>query len=215
MPDNMRAYPGFKWIRSLTSATPPSAIPVRVASGYTGAINGGSTIDINIGDPVRLIADGTVVHAAGNEGASGGEAIYGIVVNILPYWDGQRKVFGNRLPANTVYGSLLERQSMVEIYPAFGHVWEIDVDDTVTATTESGYVALIGSNCDHRFTTGSEPKTNCLLDISTTGTATAQWRVVNISGNMANQDFAGAGVRMLVTCNEPQVATVGASATGV
>jgi hypothetical protein len=206
MTDNVRSYAGFKWIRSLTGATPPSAIPCRVASGYSGSINGGSTIDINIGDPVRFVSTGTVAHAAGNEGASGGEDIYGIVVNVLPYWDGQRKVFGNRLPAGTAYGSLLERQSMVEVYPAYGHVWEIDVDENTTATTESGYYAFIGENCDHRFTTGSEPKTNCLLDISTHGTATAQWRIVNISGNVGNQDFSAVGVKLLVTCNEAQMA---------
>jgi len=208
MTDNMRAYAGFKWVRSLVGSTPPSSIPLRVASGYAGSINGGSgSIDINIGDPVRLLSTGYAVHAAGNEAAANAaEDIYGIVVAVLPYWDGQVKTFGNRLPYGTAYGSVLERQSYVLVYPAAGHIWEIEVDDATTATTEAGYTALIGENCDHRLTTGSEPKTNCLLDISTHVATTAQWRIHNISQSVANQDFSGAYVRLYVTCNETQLA---------
>lgn len=206
MTDNMRGFSGFRWVKSLFGDSPPSAQAVRVASGYTGAINGGTTIDLNIGDPVRYVSTGTIAHAAGNEGASGGEDISGIVVGFLPYWDGYKRVPGWRLPANTVYGSILERQSYALIYPAVGHIWEVDVDDATTATTESGYVAFIGENCDHRLTAGSEPKTNCLLDISTHGTATAQWRIVNISQSVANQDFSGAYVKLYVTVNETQTA---------
>lgn len=207
MTDNNKGYGGFRWVRSLIGSTPPSAIACRVASAYSGAINGGTTIDINIGDPVRFVSGGTVAHAAGNEAAgNNGQDIYGIVVNILPYYDGRKRVPGDRLPAGTTYGSVLERQSFVEVFPAAGHVWEIDCDDAVTFTTEAGYYSAIGKNADHRLTTGSEPKTNCLLDISTVGTATAQWRILDISKTVANQDFTGAYVKMLVTCNETQIA---------
>lgn len=207
MTDNMRSMGGgFKWVRSLFGHTPPSPVTCRVASGYSGSINGGSTIDINLGDPVRFVSTGTVAHAAGNEGGSGGEDIFGIVCNILPYWDGTRRVPGFRLPAGTAYGSVLERQSFVEVIPVAGQLFEIEADDVVTATTEAGYYAFIGENADHRLTTGSEPKTNCMLDISTHGTATAQWRIVNISQTVANQDFSGAYVKLYVTCNETQIA---------
>ena len=214
MTDNLRSYPGFHWQRSLTGHTPPSPIVCRVASGYSGSINGGSTIDINLGDPVRFVSTGTVAHAAGNEAAANAaEDIFGIVCNILPYWDGTKRTPGFRLPAGTTYGSVLERQSLVEVIPVAGQIFEIGVDDITTATTEAGYIAFIGENCDHRLTTGSEPKTNCLLDISTHGTATAQWRIVDISPNVANQDFSGANVRLWVTCNEAQNSAF--SATGV
>lgn len=207
MTDNMRSYPGFKWVRGLLGNTPPSAVPCRVASGYTGAINGGTTVDINLGDPVRFVSTGTVALAAGNEAAANAaEDVFGVVVGVLPYYDGSKRVPGTRLPANTVYGSVLERQSYVLVYPVAGQVWEIDVDDASTATTEAGYYAFIGENCDHRLTAGSEPKTNCLLDISTHGTATAQWRIINISQSMANQDFSGAYVKLYVTINETQIA---------
>lgn len=206
MADNMRDYAGFKWHRSQFANTPGSIVRCPVASGYTGAISGGTTIDLNIGDPVRVLADGTVAHAAGNEAGGTGQDIFGIVQSVEPYWDGNKKVPGFRLPANTVYGSILERQSAVLVVPVAGHVFEIEVDDIVTATTESGYQALVGTNADHRLTTGSEPRSNCLLDISTTGTATAQWRIIGISRNIKNQDFSGAYVKLLVMCNEIQQA---------
>ena len=206
MADNLRGYGGFKWVRSLFGNTPPNAVECRVASAYSGAINGGSTIDINIGDPVRFVSTGTVAHAAGNEGASGGEDIWGVVVSIMPYWDGTRMVPGFRLPAGTTYGSVLERQSRVLVYPVAGQVFEVDADDATTATTESGYLAFVGENCDHRLTTGSEPKSNCLLDISTHVATTAQWRILNVSKNVANQDFSGGFTKLYVTCNETQIA---------
>lgn len=206
MADNMRDYAGFKWHRGDFGRTPGDIVRCPVASGYSGSINGGSTIDLNIGDPVRRLADGTVAHAAGNEGASGGQDIYGVVQSIEPYWDGSKRVPGSRLPAGTTYGSILERQSAVLVVPVAGQVFEIEVDDITTATTESGYQALVGNNADHRLTTGTEPKTNCLLDISTAGTATAQWRIIGISRNIKNQDFSGAYVKLLVVCNEVQQA---------
>ncbi len=92
------------------------------------------------------------------------------------------------------------------VYPAAKQVFEIDVDDVVTATTEAGYMAFVGENCDHRLTAGSEPKSNCLLDISTHVTTTAQWRIVGVSPIVSNADFSGAYVRMLVTVNETQEA---------
>lgn len=207
MTDNNKGYGGFKWVRSHFGYSPPSTVACRVASAYSGAINGGSTIDINIGDPVRWVSTGTVAHAAGNEAAgNNGQDIYGVVVGVMPYYDGTRMVPGFRLPAATTYGSVLERQSFVLVYPVAGQIFEIDVDDIVTATTEAGYIDLIGNNADHRLTTGSEPKTNCLLDISTAGTATAQWRIVDIAKTRANQDFSGAYVKLWVTCNETQIA---------
>lgn len=205
--DNQRGFPGFRWVRSLTGGGPPSTLPLRVASGYTGVINGGGNIDINVGDPVRMLATGYAAHAAGNEAAAGAaQDILGIVVGIAPYWDGQVMTIGSRLPYGTTYAPIADRTSYILVWPAAGSVWEIDCDDAVTATTEAAYIDLIGTNADHRLTTGQEPRSNCLLDISTASPATAQWRIMNISTSQQNLDFSGAFVKLLVTVNETQQA---------
>lgn len=206
MVDNAK-YKNFRWVSSISGVPTPKMIRGRVASGYTGAINGGSgSIDLNIGEPVKLLSTGFFAHAAGNE-ASGNNAdsIWGIIGGIMPYFDGTIMQVNNRLPFNTVYGTVLERQSFIDIIPVLGNRFEIDCDDNVTATTEAAYVAFIGENADHRLTTGSEPKTNCMLDISTHGTATAGWRIVDISQNKKNVDFSGQFVTLVVECNEAQV----------
>lgn len=204
MADNQKGHPGFKWAVGYNSKPMPTPFLVPVASGYTGAINGGTTVDINPGDPVRRLSTGYFAHAAGNEGGSGGETIYGICVAVAPYYDGSAMVPGNRLPANTVYGTNFERQSFIHVVPANAGLWAIDCDDSSTATTYAAYLAFLGENADHRLTAGSEPKTNCLLDISTHGTATAQWRIEHISRTAKNQDFSGLYVELIVSCNEGQ-----------
>lgn len=205
MADNQKGHPGFKWAVGYNSKPMPVPFKVPVASGYTGAINGGSSIDINPGDPVRRLSTGMFAHAAGNEAASNnGETIWGICVAVAPYYDGSVITPGNRLPFNTVYGSNLERQSFIYVVPANSGLWLIDCDDNTTATTFAAYQALMGQNADHRLTTGSEPKTNCLLDISTQATATCQWRLEFISNSAKNQDFSGLYVELVVSCNEGQ-----------
>lgn len=215
MADNSKGLPGFKWsVGANGGRSQPSPRRVPVASGYTGAINGGTTIDINIGDPVRRLSTGMFAHAAGFEAAANAaETVWGICVAIAPYFDGTVITPGNKLPANTVYSTNLERQSFIYVIPAEAGLWEIDCDDKTTATTFAAYQALVGENCDHTFTIGSEPRTNCLLDISTHGTATAQWRIEDISLSMKNQDYSGSFVELIVAINEGQQSEF--TATGI
>lgn len=205
MADNAKGDPGFKFVRSKFGDGAPKAQRVPVATAYAGAINGGTTIDINIGDPVRRLATGYFAHAAGNEAAANAaQDIWGICVGIAPYWDGSVMTPGNRLPATTpAYGTNFERTSYIYVIPGAAAYWSVACDDKTTATTEAAYRAFIGENADHRLTTGSEPKTNCLLDISTHVDTTAQWRIEGIMEDVA-QDFSGLYVRLVVALNEGQ-----------
>lgn len=191
--------------------------PVRglVASGYQGAINGGTSIDINAGDPVRRLSTGYFEIADGSEGAGGGETIWGVCIGFEPFYDsalGNMRL-GDKLPGGAVYGTNFTRQSKILVQRVTDCDWEIDCDDATTATTEALYLALIGENCDHIFLTGSEPKSNCMLDISGHATTAAQWQILGISPSLANQDFSGLYVKLLVTINEGQIAPF--STTGV
>lgn len=195
MADNPALY-GFRWRKSRTGSGMPVPEWYAVASAYQ-ASPGGVNVDLNIGDPVKKVSDGTVALCAA------GDQVFGIVCDIGPYWDGSKKQRANRLPGGTTYGSLLDRQSRVAILLAGENIFECVCDDTVTATTEAGYTALIGENVDITINqvsgdTHAYPK----LDISTheTGGATKVWRIVTLS-NTPGIDFSGANVPLLVTGN--------------
>ena len=216
MADNVAVY-GIRWAKGYNGGTDyPQPVECFVASGAPFDVNGGAqNVALGIGDPVTRIADGSVTLCAGSEGGSGGVALYGIVVGVAPYYDSVQGVMRPTaaLPDNVVYGTNLERQSKVFVIPVVGSVFEIDCDDAVTATTEAAYQALVGTNCDHVLSgvasvdTRAKPK----LDISSTGTATAQWRIVGLSKSLDNQDFSGANVKLLVVANETQDPVTGAT----
>lgn len=213
--DNLHKM-GFRWVRDLrTGATDPPLIRCRVASAYAFSINGGSAIDVRRGDPVRFVAGGTVAVAQGSEIAGGNaETVFGIVAGFSPYWDGTFMFQNDHLPnAQGAYGTVLDRQHFLYVIPALGQLFEIDCDDAVTLTTEAAYKAAISHNCDHVLTTGSEPKSNCMLDISGHGTGAAQWQIKDISPTAENRDFAGNYVKLYVTINEGQLEPY--STTGV
>lgn len=202
MADNTHYY-GFRWARS-NGKPCPSPEWKTVATGQDDQDDGSNSVDLNIGDPVKLLAAGGVGLAVA------GDNVYGIIVAVAPHYDSSLGAMkpGNKLPNQTVWGTVEARRSMVGVVPASAGYWEIDVDDATTATTKAAYVALLGSNCDHAVPgntseTSADPK----LDISTTNTTQDNtWRVVDISSTMANKDFSGANVKLIVAINDSQEA---------
>jgi hypothetical protein len=157
-------------------------------------------VDLNVGDPVKLVSDGTVALAAA------GDSIYGVITGVAPYYDGTTMVFNNKLPGGTTYGSVLERTSYVYVLPVAGLVFEVDCDENTTATTQAAYTAFIEENCDLSLNADATTKqARPLLDISTHVTTTAQWRIYDLSRRI-DQDFSGTRVKLLVVCNEVQQA---------
>lgn len=202
--DNPIDFYGFRPHSTVYGAAKLSPVEGYVATGYQAAVNGGGNVDLNIGDPVRKLSTGYYEIADGNEGGGGGETIFGIIVGIKQYYDGTRIVSGTKLPGGTAYGTVLDRKSIILVQPVQGMYFEVACDDAATATTEAGYIALIGEECDHRLADSSS-RANPRLDISTHGTGSAQWQIRGISGTLANKDFAGLYVKLIVECTEPQV----------
>jgi len=199
MADNQRSAGGFRWRSALQGNGRPRTFKKRVASAYQASVNPGSvSCDLFPGDPVKLVNDGTIALAAA------GDSIWGVIAGIVQWWDGYVLQFTDRIPGGTTYGTVLERASIVEVYPVAGQIFEIDCDDAVTATTEAGYTAYIGENCDHVFApVAADRKANPLLDISTHVATTAQWRIEDLS-RQVNADYSGAYVKLLVSANEVQ-----------
>lgn len=201
--------PGFRWYHGRYQSGSPPIIRVPVATAYQGAINGGSNIDIVKGTPVRRLDSGYWEIADGSEGGSGGEAIGGIMVGVDQYYDGSVIRKGSRVPGGTAYSTILDRTTWILVIPANAGLFEVDADAALATPTEAGARALVGSNGDHRHLTGDEPNPDTFLDISDVeakdaSAATAQWRVEFISDTQENQDFTGAYVKFVVSCNEAQ-----------
>lgn len=200
MSDNAALY-GLRWVESRFGSAYPAVEKFPVASAYQAA-PGGVNVDLNIGDPVKKVNDGTVALCAA------GDATFGVVVGVLPYYDGAKMVRANRLPGGTTYGSNLERQSFVEIIPIAGQIFECIVDDNTTATTQAAYTAFIGENVDISINqTSGDTHAYPKLHITghEAGGATKVWRIVGLS-RRNNIDFTGLNVPLLVTGNLVQQA---------
>ena len=214
MADNRQNY-GFRWSVAANGGMPhPKPIEVIVASAQSFDINGGaSNVGIGPGDVVRSLSTGGVGLCDGAEGAGGATSPRYIVVGVAPYWDAAQGVmtYGNVLPSDTTYGTVLERQSKLLVVPVESGVWEIDCDDAVTATTQAAYQAYIGENANHiHDTTATNTRPTPRLDISTHNTtSTLVWNIVGISKTQDNQDFSGNYVKLLVQANVVQLKTAG------
>lgn len=216
MADNAQKY-GLRFHSTMTGSGKPSVITHHVATGYDGQPDAATSVDINIGDIVTLLDAGGVRLAAVAD-----TKLYGVVVGVRPYYDGTKMVFGNKLPNSTAYGTILERQSKLDIIPFVpGYLFEIDFDAAATTNTLAGYQALISSNAHFAVSCDAATgKANYRLDTSDleaqeSSEASAHFRFMGVSPTVDNQDFTGNYVKALVAVNEsvmPHIFTTGGGA---
>jgi hypothetical protein len=172
-----------------------------VATTYQAA-PGAVNVDLNIGDPVIRVSDGSVAIAV----AGATNPIYGVIVGVERIWDAGLGAMrpSDKVPGGTAWASI-DRQTRVLVRLAQGTLWEVDADDAVSATTLAGYQAFIGENVNLVYgasaTTG---KANPRVDISGHATTnTFQFNIVDVSPTCMNMDFAGANVKLIVQVNLP------------
>lgn len=186
---------GFRPYRAQGSDIMANAISMSVATAYQAQDDGsGFSVDLQIGDPVDLVAGGTVGLA------NGGETPFGIVVGVEQYHDGTilKRPGGKRLPGGTTWTALLN-EARVLVVPVSKCDWRICVDDNTTATTETAYRALRGKNAVHTCVGVSASKdAKPQLDATTATTATHEWRIVEIP---SGQDFDATNVEVVVRAN--------------
>ena len=205
MADNRHAY-GFRYYSNLAGGGCPPSLEYRIASAYQSSEGGGS-VDVNVGDPVTPIADGTMIHTADTGGASGAALLFGVVsavVNARVDSNGKSRP-ASYLPGGTTY--TLDRDASKVMVTPFGRVvWEVDTITPGSIDTYAEYEALIGANCDFAYdrdiTASPKLKANPVLDLSTVTTSTANFRIVGVSKTQENSDFSGANVKLLVVANE-------------
>jgi hypothetical protein len=225
MPANRAKY-GFRFFRGIDgSLNMPAPEEMIVATSQSFDVSGGAAnVYLRPGDPVIKLSTGGVNLCNGTENSQTAVGPYGIVVGIKSYWDGTVMKPSNRLPSDIAWGTNLDRQSKVYVIPFNAAIWEIDVDDSSTATTEAAYQAFIGENADYQLKGASgESYAAPRLDISTHATTnTPTCRIVGVSPSMENRYFDGDYVKLLVRANLAQVPHFGSvaqptqnSATGV
>lgn len=193
---------GFRWVSSLQGASPPDVIPMRVASGYQAA-PGAVNVDLNVGDPVIMVSDGTVALAAA------GNATFGVIAGIKPYWNAtkSRLEFGTSLPGGTTYTGTEEQVSTVNVIPVAGQIFEAVADDGTTAILKATFITYIGENVDITINQVSGSRlASPKIDISTHATSNALvWRIVDV-GRGPDADFTVTNAPLLVMCNLVQQA---------
>lgn len=213
MADNQSMY-GFRLFRGdfSGSVSPPNVAPVAVISNYDSTTPVGTAgVGFHPGDVVTIDTNGTAIHvtAPGNADVTTVQAQrpYGVVVGIGPVFNANKGQFGlmdrfNFLPAGITYGTNLERQSVLLIVPIAGNTFEVDVKGSAVATTQAAFQLLIGTNVNLIYT-ASTTFANPTLDSASANYVTTprQFRITGISPNVANQDFSGANVKLLVVGN--------------
>jgi len=213
MADNKHQY-GFRWSVAYNGKPCPQPMVKHVATAQDDKDDAGVSIGMRAGDPVKLVTTGGVIVALTTN------AVWGIVVGILPYWDGTKMVIGSKLPNQTTWGTIESRRSKVLVVPASAGVWEIDCDVSAAAyDTEGEYQAFVGENTEHVVPGGTATlvaptdSADPYLDISEHATTnTLGWRIEGVAPTLENQDFSGEYVKMLVTVNLSQEHAAPASA---
>ena len=200
---NNRAVYGFKWVGSVNGSCYPKPIEKTVATAYAAQVSA-TDVDLNAGDPVQLVDDGTVALATAAQNPS---TFYGVVVGFANVKVGLplagRKF--SRLPAGTTY-TLETDVSKVLVVPMAGSYWQLDCDDNVTFTTLAGYRTACGENANLSYTLDitdpSRPKATPRLDISDHNATEGDLRIIEVSKTAENADFSGTSVKMIVCVNE-------------
>ncbi len=224
MADNVSRY-GFRFYGLNGLPGHPKPIMKIVATGASFDVSGGlQNAALRQGDVVTLASTGGVTLCGGTENSQTPVNPYGVVMGVLPYYDSTIGASGamrpsKSLPSDIAWGTNLARQSKLIIQPFYpGVVFEVDVDDAVTATTEAAYQAFIGENVSMINTAAASvtpPFVAPKIDISTHDTtATLCFTIVGISPTLDNVDFSGANVKLLVEANIAQTGAYGLIGTG-
>lgn len=204
MADNRHKY-GFRFYASMTGVGRTAAIEGVIASGYAPLINTNESVGLSIGDPVQKLTDGT--YALAGDTTTSGAVPFGVIVGILNVkvdYAATKARPASYYPSGTTY-TTKANETRVAILPFGRDLWEIDHRNGAL-TTEAAYRAISEHNADlvytRDITNPERPRANPQLDLTSTGSATAHFRIFGVSKTFENQDFSGANVKLLVQLNE-------------
>lgn len=212
MANNTSLY-GFRWVKAQTGELyGPPLERRRVASAYQAAPSA-TNVDLNAGDPIKYVSDGTIALCAA------GDATYGIIAGFGPvdFTGSTFSAFNKKLPGGTTGTVGSEQEIWAYVIPVAGQVFEVDVDDNTTFTTIANYISAIGENCDISINqNGTTKLANPRLSISSHAApgAAKVWRVHDLAGQWnLGLDVTGTFYKLQVVCNVVQQAPYNTSGT--
>lgn len=212
---------GFRFMRSVSGGGDcPQIYNFPIASGYapnTQDGGGGTTVNLNIGDPVRLREDGTVrltqigTDVTGEQG-SGPETVYGVVVGFPRVIVGGYPRPGSFYTSGTTYtgGIGADTAPLVSVIPAAGNIFECDLAAVLGTGLKSDYLGVVGRTAPILYTvltSGSgQPKANPLIGTltATGGGVQTQLLVTGLGKAGDAMDFTSVNVTMQVQFNSLQ-----------
>lgn len=212
---------GFRFVRSMSGNDTPQIFTFPIATAYQPAtiVGGGTSVNLNIGDPVKLLEDGTVQLVQTAQDVSGASAdsddyAFGIVAGFPRVLVGGSPRPGSFYTGGTAYtgGIGSDNAPLVSVIPVNGNIFEIDADTAPTVATLNGALALVGGVGTMVYsvlTAGmGQPKANPLLDVSTVvsgGTDQLQLLVVGLGKSAYTCDFTSANVPFQVMWQNQQL----------
>jgi hypothetical protein len=204
MADNRHKY-GFRFYASMTGVGRTSAIEGFIASGYAPLINTNVSVGLSIGDPVQRLTDGSF--ALAGDTTTTGAVPFGVIVgfnNVKLDYSATKARPASYYPTGVTY-TTKANETRVAVLPFGRDLWEIDHLNGAF-TTEAAYRGITDHNADLIYTLDAanpdKRRANPQLDLTTTGNATAHFRIFGISKTQENFDLSGANVKLLVQLNE-------------
>lgn len=212
---------GFRFVRSLGGSDTPQIFTYPIATAYQPAtiIGGGTSVNLNIGDPVRLLEDGTIALVQTAQDVSGADAdsddyAWGVIVGFPRVLVGGFPRPGSFYTGGTAYtgGISSDNAPLAAVIPVHNNIFEIDADTAPTVATLAGAMALVGGVGTMVYsvlTAGTgQPKANPLLDVSTVvsgGTDQLQLLVTGLGKSAYTCDFTSANVPFQVMWQSQQL----------
>lgn len=210
---------GFRWKRSISGAELPTIVVHPILSAYAPNTldgGGGTAVNLNIGDPVRLRQDGTLrltsagVDVTGEQG-SGFETVYGVVVGFPRVLVGGAVRPGSFYTTTTYSGGISSDSApLCAIILAEGSIFEADFSAVQGTGLKSDYMALVGRSAPILYTPLTsgigQPKANPLIGTVTAagGGVQTQLLITGLGKYNDDQDYTAVNVTMQLTFNSIQ-----------
>ena len=219
MPNN-HVY-GIRFMRAISGSETPQVLTFPIASAYapTTIVGAGTAVNLNIGDPVKLLEDGTVglVQQGQDTDAANIDSddyTFGIICGFPRVVVGGYPRPGSFYTSGTTYTGGIGSDSapLVSVIPVAGNIFEIDSNAVVGAGTKNACMGLVGMTARIVYSVLSsgngQPKANPLLltaDAVAAGLIQHQVVILGLGKKGDAMDFAATNVTFQVQFTAQQL----------